>query len=40
MSRAKLKPPVLTLDAAQEQAAQQVIKRFLQERFELELGSF
>jgi len=39
MSRAKLKPPVLTLDAAQEQA-QQVIKRFLQERFELELGSF
>ncbi|MGK9046471.1 DUF2164 domain-containing protein [Stutzerimonas chloritidismutans] len=40
MSRAKLKPPVLTLDPAQEQAAQQVIKRFLQERFELELGSF
>ncbi|OPG82390.1 1-(5-phosphoribosyl)-5-((5-phosphoribosylamino)methylideneamino)imidazole-4-carboxamide isomerase [Stutzerimonas stutzeri] len=39
MSRAKLKPTVLTLDAAQEQA-QQVIKRFLQERFELELGSF
>lgn len=40
MSRAKLKPPLLTLDATQEQAAQQVIKRFLQERFELELGSF
>ncbi|WP_454911501.1 DUF2164 domain-containing protein [Stutzerimonas chloritidismutans] len=40
MSRAKLKPPILTLDPAQEQAAQQVIKRFLQERFELELGSF
>jgi len=40
MSRAKLKPPVLTLDAAQEQAAQQVIKRFLEDRFELELGSF
>ncbi len=40
MSRAKLKPPVLALDAAQEQAAQQIIKRFLEERFELELGSF
>ena len=40
MSRAKLKVPVLTLDAAQEQAAQQTIKRFLEDRFELELGSF
>lgn len=40
MSRAKLKAPVLTLDAAQEQAAQQTIKRFLEDRFELELGSF
>ena len=39
MSRAK-KPPVLTLDPAQEQAAQQIIKRFLEDRFELELGSF
>lgn len=40
MSRARLKVPVLTLDAAQEQAAQQTIKRFLEDRFELELGSF
>ncbi|WP_312679365.1 DUF2164 domain-containing protein [Stutzerimonas nitrititolerans] len=40
MSRAKLKAPVLTLDSAQEQAAQQTIKRFLEDRFELELGSF
>ncbi|KRW74657.1 1-(5-phosphoribosyl)-5-[(5-phosphoribosylamino)methylideneamino] imidazole-4-carboxamide isomerase [Pseudomonas sp. TTU2014-096BSC] len=40
MSRAKLKVPVLTLEAAQEQAAQQTIKRFLEDRFELELGSF
>ncbi|WP_313220174.1 DUF2164 domain-containing protein [Stutzerimonas nitrititolerans] len=40
MSRAKLNVPVLTLDAAQEQAAQQTIKRFLEDRFELELGSF
>lgn len=40
MSRAKTKAPVLTLDPAQEQAAQQIIKRFLEDRFELELGSF
>jgi len=40
MSRAKLKAPVLTLDSAQEQAAQQIIKRFLEDRFELEMGSF
>ncbi|HAB63443.1 MAG TPA: DUF2164 domain-containing protein [Pseudomonas sp.] len=40
MSRAKLKPPVLVLDTAQEQAAQQIIKRFLEDRFELDLGSF
>lgn len=40
MSRAKVKPPVLVLDTAQEQAAQQIIKRFLEDRFELELGSF
>ena len=40
MSRAKPKAPVLTLDSAQEQAAQQIIKRFLEDRFELELGSF
>ncbi len=40
MSRAKHKAPVLMLDSAQEQAAQQLIKRFLEDRFELELGSF
>ncbi|MBC8649992.1 DUF2164 domain-containing protein [Pseudomonas sp. MTM4] len=40
MSRAKTTAPVLTLDPAQEQAAQQTIKRFLEDRFELELGSF
>ncbi|MCG6541223.1 DUF2164 domain-containing protein [Pseudomonas sp. KSR10] len=40
MSRAKLKAPILTLDSVQEQAAQQIIKRFLEDRFELELGSF
>ena len=40
MRRDKLKPPVLALEPAQEQAAQQSIKRFLAERFELELGSF
>jgi len=38
MSRAKLKAPVLALDSAQEQAAQQIIKRFLEDRFALELG--
>ena len=40
MTRAKFKPPVLTLDSAQEQAAQQIIKHFMEDRFELELGSF
>lgn len=40
MSRPKPKAPVLALDSAQEQAAQQIIKRFLEDRFELELGSF
>lgn len=40
MSRAKTKAPVLTLDPAQEQAAQQTIKHFLEDRFELEIGSF
>jgi uncharacterized protein (DUF2164 family) len=40
MSRAKGKAPILSLDAAQEKAAVLSIQRFLQERFELELGSF
>ena len=39
MSRGKAKP-ALALDAAQEQAALQALKRFLDERFELQLGSF
>jgi len=39
MGRAK-KEPILTLDAAQEQAALLLLKRFLSDRFELELGSF
>ena len=40
MSRARPKAPILALEPAQEQAAQQTIKRFLEDRFELELGSF
>ena len=40
MSRGKGKAPILSLDGAQELAAVQLIKRFLEERFELELGSF
>ena len=40
MSRGKGALAALKLDAAQEQAAAQVLKRFLEERFELELGSF
>ncbi|UVE18201.1 DUF2164 domain-containing protein [Pseudomonas sp. LS44] len=39
MSRAK-KPPILALDAAQERDALNTLKRFLEERFELQLGSF
>lgn len=39
MSRGK-KAPNLSLDAAQEQAALRSLKRFLEERFELQLGSF
>ncbi|WP_263146988.1 DUF2164 domain-containing protein [Pseudomonas sp. RIT-PI-AD] len=40
MSRGKAKTPILTLDAAQEKAAIQALQRFLEERFELSLGSF
>ena len=36
----RIKAPLLTLEPAQEQAAQQLLKRFLDERFELQLGSF
>lgn len=40
MSRAKQKPPILTLAAEQEREATSVLKRFMEERFELDLGSF
>jgi len=40
MSRAKGKAPILTLDAEQEGAAVTAIQRFMQARFDLELGSF
>lgn len=39
MSRAK-KVALLELKGAEQEAALQVLKRFLEERFELELGSF
>jgi uncharacterized protein (DUF2164 family) len=40
MSRGKAKPPIMTLSAEQEREACLVLKRFMAERFELELGSF
>lgn len=40
MSRGKVKAPILRLQASEEQAALQLLKRFLDERFELQLGSF
>ncbi|MEK1939419.1 MAG: DUF2164 domain-containing protein [Pseudomonas sp.] len=40
MSRGKQKAPSLSLEPAQEAAAVAVLKRFLEDRFELELGSF
>ena len=40
MARAKSKTPILQLDAAQTQDAALAIKRFMEDRFELELGSF
>ena len=40
MSRAKQKPPILTLTPEQESEATNVLKRFMEERFELQLGSF
>jgi uncharacterized protein (DUF2164 family) len=40
MAKAKLKVPVLELEPAHNQAALQVIKAFLDERFELQMGSF
>ncbi|WP_079203505.1 DUF2164 domain-containing protein [Pseudomonas sp. CC6-YY-74] len=40
MSKAKSKPPILTLTPEQEREATSVIKRFMETRFELQLGSF
>ncbi|MCS4064272.1 uncharacterized protein (DUF2164 family) [Pseudomonas putida] len=40
MSRSKAKAPVLTLAPEQERDALDTLKRFLEDRFELELGSF
>lgn len=40
MAKARKTPPILSLDATQEQDAVLAIKRFLAQRFELELGSF
>lgn len=40
MRRGKAKAPILRLQASEEQAALQLLKRFLDERFELQLGSF
>ncbi|WQG59221.1 DUF2164 domain-containing protein [Pseudomonas sp. RTB3] len=36
----KTKPPILTLTPEQEREATDKIKRFMEERFELTLGSF
>jgi uncharacterized protein (DUF2164 family) len=36
----RIKAPLLALDPAQEHAAQQLLKRFLAERFDLQLGAF
>ena len=40
MSRAKGKPPIMTLNTEQEREACAAIKCFMAERFELELGRF
>ena len=40
MSTSKTKAPVLTLAPEQERAALDTLKRFLEDRFELTLGSF
>jgi uncharacterized protein (DUF2164 family) len=40
MSKAKSKPPILSLSPEQEREATSTIKRFMEERFELALGSF
>ncbi|MDH0730557.1 DUF2164 domain-containing protein [Pseudomonas sichuanensis] len=40
MSRSRTKAPILTLAPEQEREALDKLKRFLEDRFELELGSF
>ncbi len=40
MSRSKTKAPVITLAPEQKREALHTLKRFLEDRFELELGSF
>ncbi|MGH8379892.1 DUF2164 domain-containing protein [Pseudomonas sp.] len=40
MSKSRTKVPILTLAAEQEREALDVLKRFLEDRFELQLGSF
>ncbi|TBU99316.1 DUF2164 domain-containing protein [Stutzerimonas kirkiae] len=40
MARSRIKAPLLTLAPEQEREALGTLKRFLEERFELELGSF
>ncbi|WP_439860637.1 DUF2164 domain-containing protein [Pseudomonas sp. MBLB4136] len=40
MNRGKLRAPQLRLEAEQEQAALRLLKDFMAERFELQLGSF
>ena len=40
MARQKDKPAILELDGAQRQSAARAIQRFLEERFELDLGGF
>jgi len=40
MSKAKGKPPILSLTPEQEREATSTLKRFMEARFELQLGSF
>ena len=40
MSRSKTKAPIITLAPDEERGALDTLKRFLEDRFELQLGSF
>ncbi|MFJ3009612.1 DUF2164 family protein, partial [Pseudomonas fluorescens] len=40
MAAKKSKPPILTLTPEQENEASRKIQRFMEDRFELDLGSF